>query len=34
MGFNGYELVKGHFSWEQIAKDYLTIYNAIYRNNI
>ena len=26
MALNGYEMVKGHFSWEQIAKDYIEIY--------
>ncbi len=29
LALNGYELVKGHFSWEQIAKDYLKIYKEI-----
>ena len=26
MALNGYEMVKRHFSWEQIAKDYIEIY--------
>lgn len=26
MALNGYEMVKGHFSWEKIAKDYIEIY--------
>jgi glycosyltransferase involved in cell wall biosynthesis len=26
LALNGYEMVKGHFSWEQIAKDYIEIY--------
>ena len=29
LALNGYEMVKGHFSWEQIAKDYLKIYKEI-----
>ena len=29
LAFNGYEMVKGHFSWKQIAKDYLEIYQEI-----
>ena len=29
LAFNGYEMVKGHFSWEQIAEEYITIYMEI-----
>lgn len=29
LALNGYELVKGHFSWKQIAKDYIEIYTEI-----
>ncbi len=31
MAFNGYKMVKGHFSWEQIAKEYIKIYKEISR---
>jgi glycosyltransferase involved in cell wall biosynthesis len=31
MALNGYEMVKGHFSWEQIAKDYIDIYKETSR---
>jgi glycosyltransferase involved in cell wall biosynthesis len=29
---NGYEMVKGHFSWEQIAREYITIYNEVLKD--
>ena len=29
---NGYEMVKNHFSWEHIAKEYIYIYNAFKQN--
>jgi glycosyltransferase involved in cell wall biosynthesis len=29
LAFNGYEMVKGHFSWKQIAKEYIEIYKEI-----
>lgn len=29
LAFNGYEMVKGHFSWEKIAKEYIEIYKEI-----
>ena len=30
---NGYEMVKGYFSWELIAKEYINIYNTILKEN-
>ena len=32
LALNGYEMVKGHFSWKQIAKDYIEIYKEILNN--
>jgi glycosyltransferase involved in cell wall biosynthesis len=31
MAINGYDMVKVHFSWEQIAKDYIEIYKEAYK---
>ena len=30
---NGYEMVKNHFSWEQIAKEYIKSYNSVVYKN-
>jgi glycosyltransferase involved in cell wall biosynthesis len=29
LALNGYEMVKGHFSWEKIAKEYIDIYKNV-----